>query len=60
MESGSIRLEIIDAVNALTPKLRVVLVAHDLDEIPMEQGTAAAKMPFSTSGAQGPSEYSAS
>ncbi|WP_437740879.1 sigma-70 family RNA polymerase sigma factor [Sorangium sp. So ce1504] len=48
MESDSIRTATIDAVNALDPKLRFVLVAHDLDGIPMAQVAEDAGLPLST------------
>ncbi|MDC0685761.1 sigma-70 family RNA polymerase sigma factor [Sorangium atrum] len=48
MESDSIRTGTIDAVNELDPKLRFVLVAHDLDGIPMAQVAEGAGLPLST------------
>lgn len=48
MESGSVRLDTIDAMSELDPELRSVLIAHDIDEIPMTQIAAAARMPLST------------
>ncbi|WP_437277510.1 sigma-70 family RNA polymerase sigma factor [Sorangium sp. So ce375] len=48
MESDSIRTGTLDAVNALDPKLRFVLVAHDLDGIPMAQVAEVAGLPLST------------
>ncbi|WP_437554789.1 sigma-70 family RNA polymerase sigma factor [Sorangium sp. So ce367] len=48
MESDSIRSGAIDAVNELDPQLRFVLVAHDLDGIPMAQVAEAAGLPLST------------
>ncbi|WP_441292008.1 sigma-70 family RNA polymerase sigma factor [Sorangium sp. KYC3313] len=48
MESHSIRTGTIDAVNELDPQLRFVLVAHDLDGIPMGQVAEDAGLPLST------------
>ncbi|WP_437294009.1 sigma-70 family RNA polymerase sigma factor [Sorangium sp. So ce426] len=48
MESHSIRTGTIDAVNELDPQLRSVLVAHDLDGIPMAQVAEDAGLPLST------------
>ncbi|WP_437544848.1 sigma-70 family RNA polymerase sigma factor [Sorangium sp. So ce367] len=48
LESDSIRTGTIDAVNELDPKLRFVLVAHDLDGIPMAQVAEDAGLPLST------------
>ncbi|WP_437552941.1 sigma-70 family RNA polymerase sigma factor [Sorangium sp. So ce367] len=48
MESDSIRTATIDAVNDLEPKLRFVLVAHDLDGIPMAQVAEDAGLPLSS------------
>ncbi|WP_437294793.1 sigma-70 family RNA polymerase sigma factor [Sorangium sp. So ce426] len=48
LESDSIRAGTIDAVNELDPKLRFVLVAHDLNGIPMAQVAEDAGLPLST------------
>ncbi|WP_438038543.1 sigma-70 family RNA polymerase sigma factor [Sorangium sp. So ce128] len=48
MEADSIRTGAIDAVNELHPKLRFVLMAHDLDGIPMAQVAEDAGLPLST------------
>ncbi|WP_437576864.1 sigma-70 family RNA polymerase sigma factor [Sorangium sp. So ce887] len=48
MESDSIRTSAVDAVNELDPKLRFVLVAHDLEGIPMAQVAEDAGLPLST------------
>ncbi|WP_437539833.1 sigma-70 family RNA polymerase sigma factor [Sorangium sp. So ce726] len=48
LESDSIRSGVIDAVNELDPQLRFVLVAHDLDGIPMAQVAEDAGLPLST------------
>ncbi|WP_437934515.1 sigma-70 family RNA polymerase sigma factor [Sorangium sp. So ce341] len=48
MEYDTIRTRIIDAVNALDPELRFVLMAHDLDGIPMAQVAEDAGLPLST------------
>jgi RNA polymerase sigma-70 factor (ECF subfamily) len=48
MVSGAVRTGMIDAVNALDPKLRHVLVAHDLNGIPMTQIADSAGVPIST------------
>ncbi|WP_437897122.1 sigma-70 family RNA polymerase sigma factor [Sorangium sp. So ce124] len=48
MESDDIRAGTIDAVNELEPDLRFVLVAHDLDGIPMAQVAEDAGLPLST------------
>ncbi|MDC0678728.1 sigma-70 family RNA polymerase sigma factor [Sorangium atrum] len=48
MESDSIRSGVVDAVNELDPQLRFVLVAHDLDGIPMAQVAKDAGLPLST------------
>ncbi|AUX33617.1 MULTISPECIES: RNA polymerase sigma factor [Sorangium] len=47
MESDSIRTATIDAVNALDPKLRLVLVAHDLNGVSMAQIAEDAGLPLS-------------
>ncbi|WP_437835785.1 sigma-70 family RNA polymerase sigma factor [Sorangium sp. So ce1153] len=47
MEADSIRTNTIDAVNALEPKLRFVLVAHDLKGVPMAQIANDAGLPLS-------------
>ncbi|WP_437625519.1 sigma-70 family RNA polymerase sigma factor [Sorangium sp. So ce1151] len=47
MESDSIRAGIIDAVNELDPKLRFVLVAHDLNGVSMARIAEDAGLPLS-------------
>ncbi|WP_437276055.1 sigma-70 family RNA polymerase sigma factor [Sorangium sp. So ce375] len=48
MESDSIRSDVVGAVNELDPQLRFVLVAHDLEGIPMAQVAEDAALPLST------------
>ncbi|XYH93682.1 RNA polymerase sigma factor [Sorangium sp. So ce1128] len=48
MECDIIRTSTINAVNELDPELRSVLVAHDLDGIPMAQVAEDAGLPLST------------
>ncbi|WP_437899447.1 sigma-70 family RNA polymerase sigma factor [Sorangium sp. So ce124] len=48
MEYDSIRSGTINAVKELDPQLRFVLVAHDLDGIPMAQVAEDAGLPLST------------
>ncbi|WP_438023431.1 sigma-70 family RNA polymerase sigma factor [Sorangium sp. So ce233] len=48
MESDSAMADIVDAVNGLEPELRFVLVAHDLNGIPMTQIADRAGLPIST------------
>ncbi|WP_437624518.1 sigma-70 family RNA polymerase sigma factor [Sorangium sp. So ce1151] len=48
MERDIIRASTIDAVNALDPELRSVLMAHDLDGVPMAQVAEDAGLPLST------------
>ncbi|MGK4000862.1 sigma-70 family RNA polymerase sigma factor [Sorangium sp. So ce1024] len=48
MVSGAVRTGMTDALNELDPKLRYVLVAHDLNGIPMTQIADSAGVPIST------------
>ncbi|KYG02706.1 RNA polymerase subunit sigma [Sorangium cellulosum] len=48
MECGTIRTSTIDAVNELDPDLRFILMAHDLNGIPMVQAAEDAGLPLST------------
>ncbi|WP_437661225.1 RNA polymerase sigma factor [Sorangium sp. So ce1182] len=48
MELGIIMTSTINAVNELDPELRSVLMAHDLDEIPVAQVAEDAGLPPST------------
>lgn len=48
IESDNVRASTIDAVNELVPELRFVLVAHDLNGVPMAQVAQDAGVPLST------------
>ncbi|WP_437763888.1 sigma-70 family RNA polymerase sigma factor [Sorangium sp. So ce281] len=48
MECGIVRSSAIDAMNELDPELRFVLMAHDLDGIPMAHVAKDAGLPLST------------